>query len=67
MYFLKQLIYFHARNVYAGKKEKLHITIAQGIDTCGEMKYFAKYSLTAIPLPLPVVRKGCTLSRGHCQ
>jgi hypothetical protein len=49
MCFVKQLIYFHARNVRAGKKQMLHITTLQRTDTCGEMKYFAKYSLTAMP------------------
>jgi len=30
MYFVKQLIYFHARNVRAGKKQLLHFTIVPG-------------------------------------
>ena len=37
----------------------------QGTDPCGEVKYFAKYSLTAMPLTLPLVPTGFTLSRGH--
>ena len=38
----------------------------QGIDPCGKVKYFAKYCLiTAVPLMLPLVPTGCTLSRGH--
>ena len=30
MYFVKQLIYFHERNVHAGKKQLLHFTILPG-------------------------------------
>jgi len=34
----------------------------QGTDPCGYVKYFAKYSLTAMPLTLSLVPTGCTLS-----
>jgi len=47
-------------------RNKCYILLyCQGTDPCGEMKYFAKYSLTAIPLTLPLVTTGSTLSRGH--
>jgi hypothetical protein len=31
------------------------------------VKCFAKYSLTAMPLPLPLAPTGCTFSRGHSK
>jgi len=39
-------------------KNKCYILLyCQGTDPCGEMKYFAKYSLTAMPLMLPLFRQ----------
>ena len=40
------------------------LPICQGTARCGEMKYFAKYSLTAMPVTLPLVPTSPTLSRG---
>jgi hypothetical protein len=37
----------------------------QGTDRCGEVKYFAKYPVTEMPVTLPLVPTGSTLSSGH--
>jgi hypothetical protein len=41
------------------------LTHCQGTDRCGEVKYFAKYPVTEMPVTLPPVPTGCTLSSGH--
>ena len=62
---MKQLIHFHERNIRAGKKQMLHFTTLQETDRCGAVKYFAKYSLTAVPLTLPLVPTGSTLGENY--
>jgi len=54
---MKQLIYFHARNVRAGKKQMLHFTTLPW-----NWPLWRSEILCEI---LPFVPTGCTLSRGH--
>ena len=42
-----------------------NLSYCQGTEPSGEVKYFAKYSLTAVPVTLPAVPTALTLSRGH--
>jgi hypothetical protein len=37
----------------------------KGTEPNGEVKYFAKYSLTAVPVTLPLVPTALILLRGH--
>ena len=42
-----------------------NFSYCQGAEASGEVKYFAKYSLTAVPVTLPLVPAALILSRGH--
>jgi hypothetical protein len=47
------------------RKKRYILAYCRGTDPCGEVKYFAKYSRTVMPLMLSLVPTGRTHSSGH--
>jgi hypothetical protein len=57
-------VFYENLNLFPQKKcpcwQETNVTFYH-TDPCGEVKYFAKNSLTAMPVTLPLVQTGCPL------